>query len=182
MIDWIIKNKEWLFSGLGIAIFMVVFTIASRILSQRRHNQGQLEPTQLTHYLEQTTVPVSPTRNLPLLDKSLKEIIDDIDSRPLYQRDDVKKHYIGTLIRFEGLLSSVRKKDENNIYVRLYTATSSSIYPAVEFVVSIADYPQLKFLHKNAPLVVEGKIVSISVIKATLEDVKIDITHGTNKQ
>jgi hypothetical protein len=180
MIDWIIKNKEWLFSGLGVAILIFIFTIARMILSKRRHTQGQLEPTQLTHHLEQKTVLVPPTRNPTFLAKSLREILDDISSRPPYQQDDVKKHYIDTLIRFEGILSYLTKRDENNVYVQLVTETS--VFPTVEFIVSIVDYPQFKFMNINTPLVVEGKIERLVVQGAILEDVKIDMTLDTNKQ
>jgi hypothetical protein len=182
MIDCIIRNKEWLFSGLGVAIFMSIGGLILRwILSHRRKSQGQSQPNQLMNHPEQTTTPVPQTSNPFVLKETLKNIIDDIDSRPLYQQDDIKKHYIGALIRYEGALFVLSKKDMNNVNVVLVPG-GHDLFPQVVFELNINDYPQIKFEPKKAPMVVEGKIVEFTPGGATLKDVKIDMIRGKNKK
>jgi hypothetical protein len=41
MIDWILKNKEWVFSGIGVAILVVIFEIVKRLLRRRHTNQTE---------------------------------------------------------------------------------------------------------------------------------------------
>lgn len=39
MVEWIISNKEWIFSGLGIAIISAFFAILKQILQKKNNNQ-----------------------------------------------------------------------------------------------------------------------------------------------
>ena len=171
--DWIIRNKEWLFSGVGVAVIMAIIGIVRLILSRRRRSANQPQPTQEGHLLQQTGYTSFQAHDPSILDIPLKKIFDDIESRPPFQRDDVKKHYIGTRIRFEGVLRSLSKRENDEVYIMLNHGPDNW-YPRVNFVVKVTDYPQLKFLEKNAPMAVVGRIADLVASDATLEDVKIE--------
>jgi hypothetical protein len=172
--DWIIRNKEWLFSGIGVAAIMAIIGIVRVILSRRRQPAIQPHQTEEGPLLQQQIViPVPEAHGPSILDIPLSKILGEIESRPPFQRDDVKKHYIGTRIRFKGVLRSLSKRENDEVKIRLNTAPDNW-YPRVNFVAKVAVYPQLKFLEENAPMSVVGRIMDLGAAEATLEDVKIE--------
>lgn len=46
MLDWVVENKEWLFSGLGVTFLTLVGGFAFRIYLRRGHAEKQVPPTQ----------------------------------------------------------------------------------------------------------------------------------------
>lgn len=39
MVEWIIENKEWVFSGIGIFIFTIIIGLIKRMLSKKKSNR-----------------------------------------------------------------------------------------------------------------------------------------------
>lgn len=162
-----------MFSGVGVAVIMAIIGIVRLILSRRRQSAKQPQPTQGGYLLQQTGYIGSPARDPSILNIPLNKIFDDIESRPPFQQDDVKKHYIGTRIRFKGVLSYLSKRGNDEVYIRL-NHDPDNRYPRVSFVVKVTNYPQLKFIEDNAPLAVVGRIAGLGVSEALLEGVKIE--------
>jgi len=174
MMEWIINNKEWLFSGVGIAAFMAIIAITRIVLVRRRQPKDQLQSDHTLRVPEQTQLPSPPAVHKScLIDQSLQMIYEDINSRPPFQQEDTKKHYIGTLIRFEGVLHFLNKRNDNEVHLTLRQG-QNTWYPRVNFVVNVTDNPQFKFIHEDTPITVVGKITELGVSDATLEDVEFE--------
>ena len=82
MMEWIINNKEWLFSGAGIAVVMAIIAIIRIVLVRRHKPKNQLQSDHNTIRVpERTQLSSSPAVHKPcLIDQSLQEIYDDIDN------------------------------------------------------------------------------------------------------
>jgi hypothetical protein len=172
--EWIINNKEWLFSGAGIAAVMAIIAITRIIIVRRRQPKDQHQSANTLRVPEQTQLPSPPAvQKSCLIDQSLQVIFADINSRPPFQQEDTKKHYIGTLIRFEGVLFSLNKRDDNEVHVTL-SQGQDAMYPSVKFVVNVTDNPKFKFIHEDTPITVVGKIIELGHSDATLEDVEFE--------
>jgi len=172
--EWVTSNKEWLFSGAGITAIMVIIAITRLVLSRRRQSQDQVQSDQTIHAPKQTQSPSPPnTQQSFLIDQPLHLIFEDIDSRPPFQQEDIKKHYIGSLIRFEGVLHFLHRREDNEVRVTLRQG-QNTMYPRVNFVVNVTENPKFKFIHEGTPIIVVGKITELSVSDATLEDVEFE--------
>ena len=173
--EWIINNKEWLFSGAGITLVMAIIAITKIVLMRRRQQKNQVKSDQTMHVSEQTQPPIPPSEAHKsfLIDQSLQAIYEDIDSRPPFQQDDIKKHYIGTFIRFEGVLLFLNKLGDNEVHVTLRQG-KEIMYPRVNFLVNVINHPKFKFIREDTPITVVGKITELGVSDAKLEDVEFE--------
>ena len=139
--SWFAENKEWFFSGAGVAIIGAVFTFL-RTLSRKRKSEPQ-----------------TPSATTPILQMTVSQILGDISSRPPFQRDEAAKHYIGTRVSFSGILYYLRKQDENFVHVTMSPKDAS--WATVQFIVSVKNYPEFKVIREETPLTVEGTISKI---------------------
>ena len=172
--EWIINNKEWLFSGAGITAVIAIVAIIRIVLMHRRQTRGQIQSDHTLRVSEKTKLPSPPAVNKSsLMDQSLQAIYEDIDSRPPFQQEDAKKYYIGTLIRFEGVLHFLNRLSDNEVSMTLRQG-QNTMYTRVKFVVNVTDYPKFKFIHEGTPVSVVGKITELGVSEAILEDVEFE--------
>lgn len=119
---------------------------------------------------------ISTESKLPL---SLKEICQDIDSRPLLQREETAKRYIGIKIERERLklfdiheypedgtfgLTMILPEESNESYL-----TGRKIFCTVE----IEQYPQLNTAKKGLELYVSGQIKDAGSTYIKLSDVSL---------
>ena len=120
MFEFIIENKEWLFSGIGISALTIIFLIIRYIITNR--NIRALQKTNLEKKQSNlsSTPPVSvPTHTgdeVEVISKNHaqissseysthptpKEILESIDSLPPFQQSTAKENFIG--IKFVGIL------------------------------------------------------------------------------
>jgi hypothetical protein len=156
VLKWVIQNKEWLFSGAG----LVLLTLVGGLLWKIIHNRGQ-----------NPAASQAPTRE-NVLKVEVREMLADIKSRPLYQRDEAMKHYVGLSTRFEGKFSSLLMGKDGRVKIML-----SSLEPIpsafVSFDISIDEHPEFKIMRENTPITVQGKIAGCDWDIVKLEEVTI---------
>ncbi len=96
---------------------------------------------------------------LPL---SLKEICQDIDNRPLLQREQTAKSYVGMPVKRENLiLFEISPEEENYLILMVFPGESYRPFLAgwgVSFTIRKDDYPELAGAKKRLSFYVSGQI------------------------
>jgi hypothetical protein len=116
LIDWLLKNKEWLFSGLGVSVLLGILSI----LRFFRRRKPAVEGATVVVRVENTSgVEISPGRTVaverisPLTPEEVQKSIEDA---PPLQRDAVASRYIGLKVEWDTELAGA---DEREGVVRL---------------------------------------------------------------
>jgi hypothetical protein len=123
-------------------------------------------------------------RQLPLtnenkLSVSLKEICKDIDSRPLAQRHDTAKQYVGIRIQEERLkLLDVSKNPEGDIYFlsMVFPDQSDTSYSTGRRIfcdIPKEQYPELNLAKQGVELYISGQIKEAEAKYIELSDVSL---------
>jgi hypothetical protein len=169
ILELLIKNKEWLFSGIGIVLIVGLFSFFRKLVNlQKRKSAPFSGPQNLkvitgspsTPTIIETKPPPNspPTNIIPLESLSPEEIYNAINKAPLLQQEDVTKHYIGLKVKWEGVLSSAYKEKDDIVRILI----KSEEYNLISFNVNKNDYPGLGLLKKGTLITVEGIIDQIS--------------------
>ena len=169
ILEFLIKNKEWLFSGIGIVLIVGLFSFFRKLINlQKKKSVPYSEPQNLmvitgsppSHAIIETKpAPYSPPADIiPLASLSPSEILNTINEAPLLQQSDVTKHYIGLKIKWEGKLSGAMEVQDD--IVRMHISSSME---TIFFYVNKNDYPGLGLLKSGTKLTVEGTIEFIGV-------------------
>jgi hypothetical protein len=189
MINWILNNKEWIFSGIGLAVIGLLWKVCSFFYSKRslhrlpeskpfcRTQPSLLQSRQLPNPITQKPVkfdatvvsaqsdaalyksPQAPARRAPILCLSIDEILSQIRALPPLQQEDSFKSYIGTRIQYLGLINSISKGQNETANLELYRPESTA---KVTFSIVISDCPELKHIQLATPIVAEGDLFSLS--------------------
>lgn len=172
MFDWILNNKEWLFSGVGIVIAVMVFSWIKKRIKSRKTQEPSLNGASLQTIID---APPPPKLEPDILTASLSpgKIIEEIKSAPLLQQQEISKQYEGVKVSWKGKLSDAQKLypeemiDEKTIRIMIsvYDEKNGSDkmgYTSVFFNVDPEQYPGIGLLRKGHELLVEGRIEEIS--------------------
>ncbi len=163
MIEWILDNKEWLFSGIGVFVLSTFVWFMKRNSSNSNTATPPVQPP-----LEATLAPaVEHPPNTP----TISDIFEDIRSRPSYQQDQAKKDYLGLRIRFSGQLSQVSKGDAS--LVTVFMKDPDDTYLSIIFDVDINDFPEFKTMHSGTPFTVEGALTRLEPMSTQMKDIQI---------
>jgi len=130
---------------------------------------------------KKTTADVESTPEDKKLLRSLKEICQDIDSRPLVQQEDTVGHYVGMVIEEEPLqLFEIIKDAESSKanLLLLFPGESFQIGPIgwkISVDVDSNRYPFLKTAKRGVQLRVSGRIEHASIGVIELSDASVEI-------
>lgn len=168
--QWILDNKEWLFSGIGVAIISSIIAIV--ISSARRKNKS------IQNTISNTTASGDEPKSRPVLNDgpsvenglTLSKVFADIYNQPPYLQDQAEKNYLGVRIRFSGKLRSLWKQENDIVSITVEPSTESMI--TVGFEVDIKEFPEFKVMRRGTPLIVEGALTKIG-ISTKLSDIII---------
>ncbi|MHB8894771.1 MAG: hypothetical protein ACYC99_06275 [Candidatus Geothermincolia bacterium] len=172
MIAWILQNREWLFSGVGVAV------IAALIAILRRKPQGQvthitISPLQSKASTSSPRYPFSTDEYSP---RPLPgEIFSDIRSAPPYQQETKASSYAGMKVQWLLSLKSVYDKGGGKASVS-FTEPKGHVW-VYSGPVDIEAYPRLKVTHADTPIWIAGSIgpphpggVTINIDKLQFKD------------
>lgn len=160
MFKWIVENRQWLFSGIGItaALGLIKLFIWARSQKPRTLAETPALAARQSASLGTGPKPTTPTGN---------EIAITVDDSPPFQREQIGKNYIGLMISWPIIFYSLTRLPNGRYIVGLaYGAETWGAKITVN--VNIDDYPRLKTAptpssdDKNKPLVhgwIEGEIV-----------------------
>jgi hypothetical protein len=200
MIDWVIENIKWLFSGSGPKILELLIGLGKRIYAfgETIYQKFGLRPLPtvlvvlglffigLGIYLQFRSQPktiekskLETTPQITHIDPY--SIREKINLLPPYQQDEARKNYLGVWIEWKGRFSHMEKQEDGSIKVSFQAVQPKSIKGIVGSVwfdctVRLSDYPQLKIMDKGTEVIVIGKIVGFDLVDTiVLDDVKLSI-------
>jgi hypothetical protein len=156
ILDYIQRNKEWIFSGVGISIIGAVFALGRHLLSRKRPNPVQDPSTAVQHAIEKTT------RASPGL--SVERIVEEIHSAPPYQKEAVAKSFNGIHVDWKGTIWDVENPlfgEPGSNEVEVHLRTGESLHQIL-FTASVDKYPELKILKRGEQIGVSGTIKASS--------------------
>ena len=179
MIDFLVKNKEWLFSGVGVVALGLLFSVLrNRIFRPKSPApsaivQDSYEPPPGSPVYLAPSVPAQVKRTNTI---ELTQITAALEKVPPLQKADLIKYYIGLSVQWEALLWSAEKKDDDNVRVVLDFGSKNTklVYCSVR----LSNYRELGVMERGTPITVIGRISELSATSASLEDVQL-FFHGT---
>ena len=164
ILEFLIKNKEWLFSGIGVAIIIGLLSQFKKFFNKKKKGLTTNGPKEAI--INNAELPLSFNKKSELF-KNLKHIISpeslspneiykDIKSVPLLQQQELIKHYIGIKVIWDGKLFDINRIDDN--VVRIGLDCNEKI---IFFKVNEKDYSGLGLLKTETLMKVEGIIEEI---------------------
>ena len=171
MLQWIADNKQWLFSGIGVTVILGVFYLVRRVYSRKNTESDCSHPT------SSGTAATSAAPTCYNLD--MVAIIQEIESRPPYQRKEARQNYIGLRFEFTGQLYSAESRDKGEIHFCLHK--SSGEYPLVIGNVAEKDCPELKVVHQGTKVTVQGILANFDAHTVDIDNVVITNLGGGNR-
>lgn len=163
--NWLLQNKEWLFSGAGITVLSVLYLILRWLWSRKAFSskpihadsptQGLVEPWYLMAMgtANESRSQVS-KETLPLDRPFPSEIWDAIRSAPVMHQEARAKEYAGLRVRWLVTLEAARRRGEEVSLMLLDRGN----YPWICCTVSIADYPELLVAKPHSNYWVTGTV------------------------
>ncbi len=163
MIDFIVQNIEWLFSGAG-AILLVIL-----IEFFRRRSRKEIEKPP----------PLTPT-SIQVAFTDIQKMLDD--AVPL-QQEQLKESFIGIRVDWDTFLASARKEDDDIIRLLLMVRPDETkIHKGlVGCRVSLNEYRELGILPSGTRIRVQGEIKEVEVRSVELKDVKL-FFHSSSEE
>jgi len=176
MLEFIQQNKEWLFSGVGIAVIGAIFAWFRQIKTDKDekpqvviHILNNPEVTQDNDETDVTSASIE--RISPVTFEMMK---DAIENAPPLQRDDVKRNYVGIKIEWDAFLKAANKDDEGFVRLRLTTDKEHSLN-TIYCKVLLDEYRELGVLPEGAKIRIHGEIEEADTWDIRLKDVKLFI-------
>jgi hypothetical protein len=175
MLEFIWQNKEWLFSGAGIAV------IAALIAWLRQRNAEKNSKPQVVIHVnsatdsvldnktEQDIMPATIERISPVKFEMIK---DTIEAAPPLQRDQVRNNFVDIKVEWDAFLRIASKDDAGFVGLWLTTVKDppSNI---IHCKVLLSDYKELGVLPEGSKIRIHGEIEEANTWEVTLKNVKL---------
>lgn len=180
MVDWMIENKEWLFSGVGIAVISGIVWLVRKILRKIRENSAVSEGVDEGKSLVggsgilEGKAEQEDNKGAYRLNPSPEDIFENIESRPPFQRNEAEKHYEGLKVkRWAVALQSVFESHDGKYQVHLRPRGNGK---TVSCLVDIHRYPEVKIVDEKTRLWISGiiKYVDSDSGEITLSDASLE--------
>ncbi len=182
MVDWVINNKEWIFSGIGISVPVALITVV-RYLRQRK-SQGSLSIESrfpvIVPQERQVSAPIAIERISPVTPNELQV---SIESAPPLQKNAVAERYIGQRIEWNTELCGAEQKGS---LIRLLLSAvkgSDSKYPYPVYVwcnVKLDEYRELTVLPEKAHICINGTLTKVSSTSVSLDNASLTFSSLKN--
>lgn len=181
MIKFIISNKEWLFSGIGVVILLSIIAFIRKILFRKSYKKGEeKKPQEITIHLnpscessksgESNLVPFE--RISPL---SYQQIEKAITEAPPLQRDNIKESFKGIKVAWDCYLRGASKVDNDTVSLRMWISNAPKEGPlcTIWCKVSLKDYGELNILPEGTKIRIQGEIAKADRFDIELVNVKL---------
>lgn len=156
MFEYILNNKEWIFSGIGVSILCLIFLFFKYFLKKDRSQDKNLKIIS-RNIPDSEKTKLNPTSDIAQED--VLKIMLEFESLPPLQLDDIRTHYRGLNVDWMTEYSSAYKKEDDIIRVSLDLITKSFRPITVWCEVKLSEYKQFSILKRKAKIRVIGKII-----------------------
>jgi hypothetical protein len=174
MFQFILDNKEWLFSGIGVPIFIAIFVVIKNFLWKKKKPIPIKRNSEIVTNLnpsgekgitsDEIIVPINQISSI-----TCQKIGELIKNAPPLQRDEVKKNFVGIKVLWDAYLCLASKDDEGIVSLWLSTGNElkDNIY-SIHCTVAIEKYPELGILPEGSRIKIQGEIA-----EADIYDIKL---------
>lgn len=155
MIEWILGNKEWLFSGAGVAVVVYVMTFVVK--------RGLLKRL-LSSVKSRAISPINP-----------KDIYESASAVPDLRKVEVWNHYLGPKVNWLTKLVSVKRHSEKlgYVFLQLEFLTEFTWTYSISCSVRLSDCPELMDAKEGRAVRVIGRVHRIQPATIELKEVQI---------
>lgn len=177
MLEFIAHNKEWLFSGVGVAVLSTLFFIAKWLYNWQK--------SPMNHKVKSLSVgtsvntpsnihdsPIPPVSKGDSLvpepapfrygeysqHPSPKDISNQIERLPPFQKIGAEKNYTGLKVKWKVSLAMIHPKDGDLIEI---ACNHREYFRYVKTVISLSRYPRFKIIREGEAFWIYGEILSI---------------------
>jgi len=151
MIDWIIRNKEWLFSGIGIIMIGLVWRSIVYFRNKAKHPHTTGDSS--IEYDSNFRSLIRPGKIV-----ALDNIFKGLQKIPPLQLKERARHYFGIQVKGFGKLSGVEELEEGLIVI---TLLPDSAVGFIRTAFSPDEYPGIGVVEHGAKIEIQGKITDI---------------------
>lgn len=170
MFEYVIKNKEWIFSGIGVFLLAAAIGIVRYILKQR--NKGKVIVTQemvpnriMGHLDNLNSENIMDAENL-----TPEKIKEALQSVPLLQRENIADQYKGIQVQWEGAVYSAEKIKSGNIKIEI--KWQNSVF-GIFFELNPMQYKGIGLLKRGDHLCIVGCIDTVNESYISLVNAEI---------
>jgi hypothetical protein len=157
ILDYIFKNKEWIFSGIGVTLLGLFFFLIKHFLSKK----SPMIREEIKNIAETSTnlEPIKIIRSSAMSQEDVGRIMKELDDMPPLHIDDITKNYLGFDVNWLTRYSSASKDKDDLINVCLTIDLRHTVRPILIYcTVKLSDYRQFSILKSGAKVRVVGKI------------------------
>jgi len=172
--NWLMDNKEWLFSGVGVLAIAALWKLVQSRMRGSVRTKSALDVEPLQSVLDKPA-PAAPTLPTTLAPES---IIEAIENTPLLQQPEFRQQFIGVQVAWSGNLADANKLRDGSVKLMISIRHAAQRPRHVFATVAPGDYPGLGLLRAGHPISVRGKISSVENY-IVLEDAQISFELGT---
>lgn len=176
MFQFILDNKEWIFSGIGVAVLGGLIVILRRKSHKAPENLPQLiihvsgtDQAQSEESKATEVTPVSIERISPINFKDIKKTIDEA---PPLQREKVGKNFVGIKVEWDTFLKDASTDKDDMVRLRLTTDKKVPL-DTVHCKVPLSQYRELGVLPEGTRIRIQGEIEEAATWDVTLNNVKL---------
>jgi hypothetical protein len=177
MLNWLSQNKQWLFSGVGVSIFLLIGGFVLHAFRRPSALPAAPAPPAFPPMPRPPAATLLPPVTGSYSKPTPREIKGQIEALPPFQQKAAEEAYKGLKVRWPARFSSISEGLAKKWTVFLtYDGDSSEFGSRVIFCdnVDIDAFPKLKFAHAGTRVDVSGSIKSIEGLGIVLGDVTIE--------
>lgn len=173
MLDYILKNKEWIFSGIGVTLLGLFLFLMKHLVRKKspiiREEIKNIAETSIN------PEPINIIRSSAMSQEDVDRIMKELDDTPPLHIDDITKNYVGFDVNWLTIYSSASKNNGNDlINVRLTIDLKHTLRPIIiSCIVKLSEYRQFSILKSGAKVRIIGKIDKFDHYSINLSDVKL---------
>ncbi len=166
MVNWLLENKEWLFSGIGLTIIVGISVLIKAVFVKKNSYKDSLgkELAIQTHHNTEIQTYNSEKQSV-ISDLTPKAIVEAVNSVPPLQRKDLAKHYQGIRVKWSGSVVDIKELGGGHNVLIMLNCNGFDPHSAksidIVFTVNPSDYKGLSLMDIDQRITVEGDIEEI---------------------
>lgn len=168
MLDYILNNKEWIFSGIGVSTIVLLFLCFKYFFRRNNPPQRQNTPNSTSN-----PQPVTMVQTGDIPQDEVCRIVQELREMPPLQHDDLRKNYVGLKVDWLTEYFSAYKRNDDLIRVNLTLITKSSRDIDIVCEVKLSEYKQFSILKRGAKIRVVGEIAKFESSSFEISNVRL---------
>jgi hypothetical protein len=159
VIEWIVKNKEWLFSGVGpwlISGSIIVTVAAVKLIRDSKKRKAA------------ANAPKPPPVHTRISALTVSEVSAALRNAPVLYRQDAAKPYIGVVVQWAVRLTQTYPEENGRVTLQLDSV--DRLGWDVVCAVTLSHYPDLGRATSETPITVTGRITGAGGGEIQLDD------------